>query len=416
MIQDKWRYFAPGGAIFPRGPSTWYILDWDQRRTITVTMDEYQEEEDQAITHLKKHIDKLGPDVVGIHVAPDGELLSVSTNPDEDQTMAVYYPPLDEIRKPAWGVKTILRSELHERDRFGPNVDLVAYSSDSSHEPKLAVFKYYFLAQFIYFVWNEMNLWMRLPPHPNIVSFDRLVLDEKEGRVVGFTTVFIPGGTLEENKSRVFKLQWLKQLTAVVDDLNLKYGIMHQDIAPRNLLVCPNTDNLMLFDFNYSGRIGDSGQGGEDRSDVKGVIFTIYEIITRDQHFRQVPHDQQNPADIQDLNEWAKHPEVKLDHPVMEFHSVLDEWVRKRREGSKITLYTDAPECIDWPDLVELVREYKFQDRQGNPGTTKEKVVSELRRIEQAEGRTVVTWERPMQSKIEAGTHVLATGEVVKDK
>jgi hypothetical protein len=36
---------------------------------------------------------------------------------------------------------------------------------------------------------------------PNIVPFDRIVLDEVERRVVGFTTLFIPGGTLDENKN-----------------------------------------------------------------------------------------------------------------------------------------------------------------------------------------------------------------------
>lgn len=40
----------------------------------------------------------------------------------------------------------------------------------------------------------------------------------------------------------------------------------------------------MLFDFNYCGQIDGIGYG-EDRNDVKGVIFTLYEIITRDTHF-----------------------------------------------------------------------------------------------------------------------------------
>lgn len=80
--------------------------------------------------------------------------------------------------------------------------------------------------------WKEMNLWMRLPRHPNIVPFDKIVLDELEGRVVGFTSSYVPGGNLEENKSRVFKLKWLKQLIEVVDLLNLRHGIVHQDIAP----------------------------------------------------------------------------------------------------------------------------------------------------------------------------------------
>jgi hypothetical protein len=46
MIDEEWGYFAPGRALTPGGPSTWFILDWDQRRTMAVTMDEAQESED----------------------------------------------------------------------------------------------------------------------------------------------------------------------------------------------------------------------------------------------------------------------------------------------------------------------------------------------------------------------------------
>lgn len=98
MIEEEWRYFAPGGAITPGGPSTWFILDWDQRRVITVTMDEEQESEDLAVEYLKKHIATLGDDVYGIHVSQDGNLLSVSTDPEDDQTTCAYYPPLKAIQ------------------------------------------------------------------------------------------------------------------------------------------------------------------------------------------------------------------------------------------------------------------------------------------------------------------------------
>lgn len=87
----------------------------------------------------------------------------------------------------------------------------------------------------------------------------------------------------------------------------------------------------MLFDFNYSGRIGDIGYG-KDLDDVKGVIFTLYEIITRDTHFRDVPYYEQNPADVHEMQEWLQHPEVKLDQGVSESRLVLNEWVDKRRE------------------------------------------------------------------------------------
>lgn len=108
-------------------------------------------------------------------------------------------------------------------------------------------------------------------------------MDELEGRCVGFTTVYIPGGTLEENKTRVFKLNWLRQLTAVIDELNLNLGIAHQDVAPRNLLI--------IFDFNFSVRIGEPGYS-ESRNNIDGVLFTMYEIITRDDTLRAVRHEE----------------------------------------------------------------------------------------------------------------------------
>lgn len=416
MIEEEWRYFAPSGTIFPGGPSTWHILDWDQRRIIAVTMDEEQESEDSAIDHLRKHINALGSDVYRIHVSQDGELISVSTNPKDDETTCVYYPPLQAIQRTD-RVKTVLRSDLLELDRLTPNVDLVSYDTPSANgtETRKVVFKYYFLVQFLHKVWHEMNLWIRLPPHPNLVPFDRIVLDELRGHVVGFTSLYIPNGTLSDNKSRVFKLEWLRQLTCVIDDLNLKYGIVHQDVAARNLLVDPKTDALMLFDFNYSGRIGEFAHAKE-RDDVKGVIFTLYEIITCDMHFREVPHDQQNPDDVQGLEEWVQHPDVKLDHSVSEYRLVLNEWVKKRREGRQIAMYTEAPEYIEWPDFPEPPpTAMPCLDWQRNPITVMRVAMYDIRRDKREKGIAVVNWERPGQNKLgdKNRSLLLANGQFV---
>ncbi|KAJ8128618.1 hypothetical protein O1611_g5016 [Lasiodiplodia mahajangana] len=414
MIDEEWRYFAPGGALMPGGPSTWYILDWDQRRIIAVTMDEEQESEDVAIKYLRRHIDTLGPDVYAIHLSQDGELVSVSTSPEDDEASCVYYPPLQTIQgRLSDRVKTVLRSDLIELDRLSPNVDLVSYTSCANPTNTKIVFKYYFLSQFLHKLWHEMNLWIRLPPHPHIVPFGRLVLDEIHGHIVGFTTLYISGGTLSENKSRAFKLKWLQQLICVIDDLNFRYGIAHQDVAARNLLVSPKTDAIMLFDFNYSGRIGGIGYD-KDRNDVKGVIFTLYEIITRDTHFRDIPYGQQNPIDLQRL-EWVQHPDVKLDHSVSEFRSVLNKWV-KSREEKQVSIYTEAPEYIDWPEFPKPpAREQVFLDMCGNPTTVKGVVMVDMRRDLREQGIKVVNWERPGQNKLGNRNHVLANGEWVCD-
>ena len=67
---------------------------------------------------------------------------------------------------------------------------------------------------------------------------------------------------------------------------------MHQDIATSGLLIDPTTDNLTLFDFNCSARIGSESSWGSipyspDRDNVEGVMFTLYEIIPRDENFRE---------------------------------------------------------------------------------------------------------------------------------
>ncbi|KAI1407555.1 hypothetical protein F5Y13DRAFT_174652 [Hypoxylon sp. FL1857] len=411
MIAEESRYWAPSGNLIPGGPSTWNILDWDQRRLISVTVDAVQEDDETAIEHLKRHIDSLGPDVYAIHVTLEGDLISSSTDPEEDDYLCPYYPPLEEIQRPDW-VKTVRRSELLELERLIPNIDLVSYKpSAETPTPRKVVFKYYFFLQFIHRRWDEMNIWIRLPPHPNIVPFDRIVLDEVNGNFVGFTTLYIPGGTVAENTSRVFKLEWLEQLTQVVDDLNFKYGIVHQDIAARNLLVDPETDALLLFDFGYSGRIGEYYEA-KDRDDVKGVIFTLYEIITRDEHFRSVPFDQQNPADVEGMAEWVKHPDVKLDHPVSDYRSVLSKWVKRRREGKQISIYTEAPEYIHWPNIKDPPEiEVVTPASEYYPAFTN-KVVPWVESRRDKPKDSIVYWERPPQGKVEPGTLVFADGKV----
>lgn len=218
----------------------------------------------------------------------------------------------------------------------------------------------------------------------------------------------------KNESSRTFKLEWLRQLTRVVDDLNLRYGIAHQDIAARNLLVNPETDALMLFDFNYSGRIGGPGYA-EDRDDVKGVVFTLYEIITRDVHFRDIPYSQQNPADVEGLEEWVRRPDVKLDHPVSEYRSVLDEWVKRRREGKQqVAVYTEAPEYIDWPDFpAPAPKDQIFSDGYGNSTVVRGVVMCDMRRGEREKGVEVLSWERPAQNKLGNGNRVFENGQLV---
>lgn len=261
---------------------------------------------------------------------------------------------------------------------------------------------------------------MRLPRHPNIVPFDRVVVDELEGRVVGFTNDYVPGGSLEKNQSRVFKLKWLQQLIQAVDDLNVRYGIAHQDIAPRNLLLDESTDSVMLFDFNFAARIkhlspGDGESYCEDRNDVKGVIFTMYEIITRDDSLRSVPHEEQNLDYLLRL-EWVKHPEAKLDHPVAAYRLVLQEW-QERRVADLHTVHTgDAPEAINWPSRPKPPQKsISLKDGYGQPASITVDEWYERRQAVWDRGGKALNWERPPQRVLDdgTGTRLLSSGEVV---
>ena len=244
-----------------------------------------------------------------------------------------------------------------------------------------------------------MSLWIRLPEHPNIVPFDRIVVDELDGRIVGFTTTYISGGTLKDNQTRKFKLKWLKELIGVIDDLNLKFGVSHQDVAPRNLLINEETDSLMLFDFNYSACIGIEGYV-EERNDVKGVYFTMYEIITRDMEPRSIRYDHQHLSSIMQ-KEWMKHPDVELDHPVSEFRKVLTDWFVKRDIGKIITINSEAPISLNWPALPSPTL-FEPGDYYVSGGKWPPMTLNSFRRKEwgNREGYKILDWQRPPQAKL----------------
>lgn len=439
MIDDDSKYFSLSGDIPVGGPSTWHVVDWDQRRVVSVTMDGEQEDESEAIKHFSRHGSQLSPKIYRIHVSHTGEIMATYVDSSNDQTYCVHYPSLDETCLPE-GIQIVRRDQLEELDRLGPDADLVTnppYPQVSAKKVKpkcpyapfgascplikltlgQVVFKYYFLWQYAHMSWKEMNLWVRLPRHPNIVPFDRVVVDELQGRVVGFTNCYIPGGSLEENKSRIFRLEWLQQLIKVVDDLNLRHGIAHQDIAPRNLLVDELTDSVMLFDFNFAARVNHPSPGEgesyiEHRNDVKGVIFTTYEIITRDTSLRSVPHEEQN-LDHLGL-EWVKHPDVKLDHPVASYVLVLQEWRKKRAEDLYAVHPGDFPEAIDWPSRPKPPQKTFSQENVlGQPSCFTLDMWYERRQEVQERGDEVLNWERPPQRLVDGGTRMLSSGKII---
>lgn len=202
-------------AVFENGDlwgGRWLVFDFDQRRTVEVWVPT-EDNEDLVLNAAEEFIDDLPSHVMKIVLSKDGTMLSTNSGPANDDYYAPFYPPRTDFPS---NVATVRRKDLTEVDRLGLHVDQVEYSPKPG-ERRQAVFKYYIIHKNVAIWWHEANCVMRMPPHPNIVPFDALVLDTVAGvdRVVGFTTRYIPGGTLHEHNDRVFKLKYLEQLIKV---------------------------------------------------------------------------------------------------------------------------------------------------------------------------------------------------------
>jgi hypothetical protein len=221
--------------------------------------DHFPEEMEAAATCrlLRPLVNGLPADVLAINMSASGELLWASTDPEFRHGWCTYYPSAAEYQfhQP---IPTLLRSQLAIIDRLTGGVDKVSYKLPSTINDrgmeKRAVFKYSPSLDRYGGVWSEIQIVPQLPAHhPHLLPLDSLVLEEISGLgVVGFTTPFIPAATLKEKLPHVFRLRWLKEL-------NLEYGIVHQDIADRNIFINPATDSILLFDFNVAAGVGHGG-------------------------------------------------------------------------------------------------------------------------------------------------------------
>ncbi|KAG6015636.1 hypothetical protein E4U43_005019 [Claviceps pusilla] len=427
MIDPKFRFCPASGSLLTGGPYTWHIVDIDQRRHFAVTYDppvplqndkDIDATEEICINQLQRCIDKLGSGVYGIRFTePDGPV-TIITDPEEDMTQYANNHPLKALELP-FTVKTVYLTNLTELDRLANQVDLVSYPGPphlNGRVETIAVFKYWFIHNSMHSTWRELECWSRLPrDHPHIVPFDSVVLDSITGGVVGFTNLYIPGGNLDDTATtRPFRLRWLHQLLSVVDDLNHRYGVMHQDIAPRNLVIDEREENLRIFDFGYSAMIDDDYSPHYD--DWKGVVFTLYEIITRDVHLRRVPHEQQD-ADALLQRQRVKHPDVKLDSDVQTFRDVLDSWLVKR----KATKFKPADTWIHWFDMPDAPPGWGvIHGPNGETTRIKKPRCSNLWRKNLVKwGKPFWNWERPaghLLAGASKGVHQKAAGDKNSDE
>lgn len=180
-----------------------------------------------------------------------------------------------------------------------------------------------------------------------------------------------------------------------MDFLNLELGIMHQYIAPQNLLVDPETDKLLLFDFDWGANGKDYLLDGRD--DVSSAVFTLYEIITNDTHFTSIPYWDRNINMVQNI-EWTCHRE--LDSDVSRLRKFLNELVATRTDRP-MERYLNAPKRLTWPGLP-TPPDYSVPYEMGwtKEGETIWQTGARIRRTALEKGQYCCQWQRPPQSRL----------------
>ena len=73
-------------------------------------------------------------------------------------------------------------------------MDLVYNGDRVPKHKKLALFRYPIIWEHKQKIWDEMHVVKALSGHFSFISFDRIIIDDVESRVLGFTQSFIPGG------------------------------------------------------------------------------------------------------------------------------------------------------------------------------------------------------------------------------
>ncbi|KAK7698196.1 hypothetical protein SLS64_012766 [Diaporthe eres] len=431
-----WKHAAGGG------PTIWFCVDWDRRRHISIRVCEEVRMNDDGsgcedvmeriYQGLSEVVDGLDDDVNLVNFSIDGNLISTSSDNRHDDAIIPLYCPIDMIPE-AYRTRehVVSRDELVEVDRLSPCVDLVTYRSKPRSK---GLFKYAFSHNEVHNEkhsevlrnWHELNYWLRLTSegHPSIVPVERVVTDGQDvlGHrnnvqvVVGFTSVFFPGMTLQDlqtTPSWIFKRAYLDQLFDVVNDLHLIRGIVHRDIAPRNLLINPETGELQIFNFSCAERMPVSGDFENVLIDFVGVITTVYEIVTGDTQLAEQARLDEDISTIMDKG-WTRSPSLRLDGEVSDYQDTIYDWFDNRSEPEDFdSLYTQPLSPLDWPqfwkpEITKLDRHGK-KDGKENSSCMWRNALRDWR-------LKFVEWKRPAQNNIPDGSRVLGDGTLIAQR
>ncbi|EFE40463.1 hypothetical protein TRV_04794 [Trichophyton verrucosum HKI 0517] len=389
MIPPQQRFFVNEGMCspVPTGPCTWEVIDWDRRRWLRIHGPKNAFPEDDYIEEFAaRYADQVGEDEQTLTSNEHRELIGVSS---DDPTWEIRYPhyvgPLDEET-------VIFRSNLKEVERLDVATDLVE-DSQTDGVTKQLVFKYTLIQTRVENVWQELHILKALQGNKRFVPFYRIVLDEVTHNILGFTTKYIPGGTLEQYRG-TFYFRWLKQLTDAVDELNLRYGLMHQDLAPRNILIDPTTQELLVFDFDRSGQIGGKG-ASRGCNDVDALVFTIYETLTLDESFREGLPWEQDVSKVENMKKWELKLPLEDGVDIAVYRDFLARWADERRTTRTIKHFSEASEPLTWPEYGKLEMIEVPADEYGVRMSLRRK-----RKQVEGAGGYVTRWERAAQEAI----------------
>ncbi|KAM5473418.1 hypothetical protein MauCBS54593_002213 [Microsporum audouinii] len=394
MIDPNERFYSPY-AIDDFVTIRCTVIDCDTRRWLQVVgpSKTLRADDDERLTSIiSRYVDQLGPDDHTMVIDKNGELERVT---NEDVTLEVLYPkytgPLDTHQ-------VVRRSELREVERVNCVMDLVEYKSpDGETKGEIVVFKYTVIMQRVEYIWREAHLLRGLRGNDLFVPFHRTVIDDVTQNILGFTTRYISGGTLQDYRG-IFYFHWLKQITGAIDDLNLRYGILHLDLAPRNIVIDPSTKGLKLFNFNKVANVGELRMT-TTAWDIDSVIFTVYAALTKDDQFVGTQIVERDVSQVEKMEEWKLQIPLEDGIDILAYKKYLSEWAAIRRTTKTIKHFSEATEPISLSGYIPPTPVTVHDEVNGDYQTT----IRPRKDAEKA-GDYVTRWERPAQHELKAST------------
>ncbi|KAI9779279.1 MAG: hypothetical protein M1835_004748 [Candelina submexicana] len=339
--QNRFFFKAGSTGVGLNAPDHYLICDQQQQKWFQiVAYDESETDPDRedvdeetkfndAIQILADNVDSLDESIHTIRRAYDGTLTFTSEDWSPTLDFPIFEGQPDEI---------IAKSQLDFRDRLGPVVYLVRPKYQQAHDQRLHVYKTRLTPDGIQRMWDEAQVIKRLTGHSHFAQLHKLITQDDLLHVIGFTTHYVPGETLLDCV-RPFRFKWLKDFTNAIDYLNYDIGIVHGDVAARNILVDSRDSSIKIIDFDRAFMISRTGETyydynsrvgyTSDERDTQGVICATYDAFARFEHVG-LPDSTQ----IEQLETWPL--EISIEDVEGGFTSYVDyvlRWARQRRSS-----------------------------------------------------------------------------------